>query len=544
MVMRVKKEQKFYTIRCVIYARFSSRAQREVSIDQQLKACKAYAEAHGMEVVCVYTDHAMTGTNDRRPDFQQMIADSDNHTFEFVIVYALDRFARDRYDSAVYKRKLKNNGVRVLSATEPITDDPAGCLMESLLEGMAEYYSKELSRKIRRGMEDNADRCLANGSMPLGYVRSKDGHYIVDEAEAMVVQEIFARVAKGDAFADIINDLNARGIKTKKGGTWNKSSFGKLLSNERYVGTYIYKDKKVEGAIPAIIERELFDKVQYRMLNKANPRNNPQKRRRDNSVYLLTGKLFCGRCNSPMVGISGTAKSSRLYHYYVCQRKRKEHACDKAPVSREWAELEVATTLHKYVFQDEVIEWLADKAVEYQKKNGESVAIASLKAQLAEVQKSIKNVMAAIEQGIITPTTKERLMQLEAEEGGLKARLVMAESEAALNITKEEFIVLLRKFGEGDVKDKRYQEMLFDTFLIAAYLYDDHLRVVFNHSGKNNEVVVPFELTETEKEADTSMEVRIDSAPLHQSGLIRTPTIYMVAGLFVLVAPYSTAARR
>lgn len=506
MVMRVKKEQQNYTSRCVIYARFSSRAQREVSIDQQLKECKAYAEAHGMQVVHIYTDHAMTGTNDRRPDFQQMIADSEKHSFEFVLVYALDRFARDRYDSAVYKRKLRNNGVRVLSATELITDDPSGVLMESLLEGMAEYYSKELSRKIRRGIEDNADRCLATGSMPLGYIRSQDGHYVVDEPAALVVQEIFARVAKGDSFADIAADLNARGIKTKKGAAWNRSSFGVMLRNERYVGTYIYKDKKVEGAIPAIIDRQLFDKVQFRMLNKSNPRNNPQKRRRENSVYLLTGKLFCGRCNSPMVGISGTAKSLRLYHYYVCQRKRKERTCDKAPVSREWAELEVATALYKNVFRDEVIEWLADKAVAYQQKKSETVAIALLKAQLAEVQKSVKNVMTAIEQGIITPTTKDRLMQLEAEEGGLKARLAMAESNAALTITRDDFIVLLRKFSEGDVHDKRYQELLFDTFLIAAYLYDDHLKVVFNFTEKNNEVIIPFDVAEAEEEADCSIE--------------------------------------
>ena len=139
------------TRKAVIYARYSSHSQRDVSIDQQIRACKLFAERQSIEVVEIYDDRATTGTNDRRPAFQRMIKDADRADWQFVIVYSLDRFARDRYDSAVYKRRLKECGVKVLSAMENISDDPTGILMESLLEGLAEYYSKELSRKIRRG---------------------------------------------------------------------------------------------------------------------------------------------------------------------------------------------------------------------------------------------------------------------------------------------------------------------------------------------------------------------------------------------------------
>lgn len=242
----------------VIYARYSSHSQRDVSIEQQVRACKQFAERHGIEIVKVYDDRALTGTNDRRPGFQKMIQDAKKSSWNYVIVYTLDRFARDRYDSAVYKRQLKDAGVKVLSAMENISDDPTGVLMESLLEGLAEYYSKELSRKIKRGMSDNAGKCMVNGSLPLGYVRGTDGHYAIDEAEADIVREIFRRTANGEKFISIINDLNNRCILTKRGSHWNRSSFNTLLSNERYVGIYIHGDVIIPGGIPRIIDQSLF----------------------------------------------------------------------------------------------------------------------------------------------------------------------------------------------------------------------------------------------------------------------------------------------
>ena len=182
----------------------------------------------------------MTGTNDNRPEFQQMILDSASCAFSFVIVYTLDRFSRDRYDSAVHKHTLKENGVKVLSAMENIQDNPVGALMESVLEGFAEYYSKELAQKIRRGKRDNAEKCMVNGPLPYGYRKGKDGRYEIIPEEARIVQEIYQRVIYGEMFISILNDLNARGVPTKSGGKWNKSSFNTLLHNPKYFGVYQY----------------------------------------------------------------------------------------------------------------------------------------------------------------------------------------------------------------------------------------------------------------------------------------------------------------
>lgn len=156
----------------VIYARFSSHSQTEQSIEGQLKVCYEYAESNHYTVVGEYIDRAISGTTDNRAEFQRMISDSDKHTFEGVLVYQLDRFARNRYDSAINKAKLKKNGVRVLSAKENIADDASGILVEGVLESMAEYYSVELSQKIHRGMAINAEKCLSNGSTPVWASRS------------------------------------------------------------------------------------------------------------------------------------------------------------------------------------------------------------------------------------------------------------------------------------------------------------------------------------------------------------------------------------
>ena len=516
----------------VIYARYSSHSQRDVSIEQQVRACEAFAERNGIQIAHIYEDRSLTGTNDKRPGFQQMIKDAKKGGWAYVIVYTLDRFSRDRYDSAVYKRTLKDCGVKVLSAMENISDDPTGVLMESLLEGLAEYYSKELSRKIRRGMSDNASKCMVNGSLPLGFVRGSDGRYAIDEAEAAVVREIFQRVLNGDKFSEIIADLNARCIKTKTGKQWNKSSFNRLVTNERYTGVYIYGETRIEGGIPQIIDRATFDAVQAKLHSKSNPRksDNPQRRRRDDSIYLLTGKLFCGHCKAPMVGVSGKSQGATPYYYYVCKGKRTDHSCDKKNVRREHIEEFVATALRDTMLTDTAIVNLAHAAVEYQNANRDLAAVASLQNQLKDVETRINNITAAIEAGIFTATTQKRLMELEAEQRNITAQLSLAREEAESGLTLEEMIAAMEIFKNGDVTDKSYQEALIDTFLVAAYVYDDTVKFVFRIGDHDEDLTVPFDIDDVE-----FSETCIASATLHQNVLYEHfgITVIMIGDLFV-----------
>lgn len=248
----------------VIYARYSSHSQTEQSIEGQLQTCYDYAKNNGHTVIGEYIDRAQSGSTDSRADFQRMIADSDRHTFEAVLVYQLDRFARNRYDSAINKAKLKKNGVRVISARENISDDASGILVEGVLESMAEYYSAELSQKIRRGLDINAEKCLSNGSNPgLGYYVDKERRFHIDPAGAATVREIFELYASGKTVTEIITYLNGKQVKTSLGKAFNKNSLHRLLRNKRYIGYYIYKDTETPGGMPRIIEDELFERVQH-----------------------------------------------------------------------------------------------------------------------------------------------------------------------------------------------------------------------------------------------------------------------------------------
>lgn len=513
-----------------VYLRYSSHAQRDVSIEQQLRACEIFADRQAIKIVATYEDHALTGTSDRRPGFQQMIKDSAHADWQYVIVYTLDRFARDRYDSAVYKRQLKNNGVKVLSAMENISDDPTGILLESMLEGLAEYYSKELSRKIRRGMEDNARKCMANGSLPLGYVRGADGRYEISTAEALLVQEIFTRVADGDSLNDIIKDMNSRGARTKKGREWNKSSFNKLLSNERYTGIYIYGETRIPGGIPRIISDELFSAVQYRLHNKPNSRagGDPQRRRRECSIYLLTGKLFCGHCGQPMVGISGKSQGAHPYYYYVCKGKRIEHNCDMPMVRREKIEETIAQAIREYVLNDQIIYALADAAIEHQDRNFSNYEVDTLKSRLSDIKKSISNIVAAIEAGIFSEATQARLADLENEEHQVTGQLAIAEAEADQRLTRNEIIAALKLYQNGDIADKNYQESLIDTFLIKAYLHSDKIIIFFNLGDKSKEITMSLDNL-----GMLDPETCITDPSLHQITLYKQTPIFMIEDLFV-----------
>lgn len=479
--------------KAVIYARYSSGAQRNVSIDQQIKACRSFAERQEIEIVGIYEDRALTGTNDKRPGFQKMISDSAKQEWSYVIVYTLDRFARDRYDSAIYKRKLKDNGIRVLSAMEHLTDDPTGILMESVLEGFAEYYSRELAQKTRRGMIDNAEKCLVNGPLPVCFERGADGRYAVYEPEAVIFREACSRVLNGETVATIAHDLQQRGLRTRKGKLWTREMLYHALGNERYAGVYIYGDIRIDGGVPAVVSRETFDAIQHILSTKPHPRRSlsePTRRRTENGMYLLTGKLYCGACGSPMVGVSGRGKCGVVYYYYAC-KNQKLHQCTTAPVRRDQIEWDVANAIREYVLDDAGISAITNAVIERQKQSETQMELQGLKDQLSDVQRSIRNIMNAIEQGVFVPTVQKRLVELETQDQQLRARVAVLEAQAAHLPTRDDIIALLTMYQNGNPDNKDYQQALIDTFLRAAYVYDDHLDLVFTIGDKNKTVTIP-----------------------------------------------------
>ena len=246
----------------VIYARYSSHGQTEQSIEGQLHDNYRWAEQNGMTVVAEYIDRALTGTKDQRPDFLRMIDDAANKHFEYVIVWKLDRFARNRYDSAIYKSKLKKCGVKVVSAMENITDSPEGIILEGLLESMAEYYSANLSENTIRGKRETAAKGYWNGGHPpLGY-KVVDRKLVEDEKTAPIVRYVFEQYAKGQSKAKVIQHLSSKGIKSVTGGELTYSCLNTVLRNQTYIGKPTYNGEVIEGLAEPLLSEDLFWKVQ------------------------------------------------------------------------------------------------------------------------------------------------------------------------------------------------------------------------------------------------------------------------------------------
>ena len=459
----------------VIYARYSSDNQREESIEGQIRECTAYAEKNGITIVKHYIDRAISAKTDNRPEFQQMIKDSDKKLFDIVLVWKLDRFARNRYDSARYKTQLKKNGVKLMSATEIISDGPEGIILESVLEGYAEYYSADLSEKVIRGMTENALKGkFSGGAIPFGYTINADRRFEIDPLTAPFVAEAFQRYNDGQTMREIRDWLNEKGIKNKRGGPMTFNVIQHMLSNRRYIGELKYRDVLIPDAIPPIVSVELFNDVQEKMLkNKKAPA-----RRKAEDDYLLTTKLFCGYCGALMFGESGTSRTGEVHRYYKCATAKKHKGCKKKTVRKQWLEDLVVNQTMQLVKDDAAMESIIAKVMELQNKENTNIPL--YEKQLRDAESGIQNMLNAIQAGILTSSTKERLEQLEETKRELEARI--AEEKLAKPKVTEEFIRFwLLRFRKLDMSLKDQRQALVDTFINAIYLYDDKVLITFNY---------------------------------------------------------------
>ena len=468
----------------VIYARYSAGPrQTDQSIEGQLRVCTDFCKQRGLTVVDTYCDRHISGRTDERPEFQRLIADAKKKKFAAVVVYKTDRFARNKYDSALYKRELKRNGIQIFYAAESIPDGPEGIILESLMEGLAEYYSAELAQKIKRGMHESALKCQSTGSgRPLGYRVDEQKHFQIDPEAAQAVQIIFDKYIQGESNEAICELLNARGFRTAQGNLFNKNSINRIIKNRKYIGEYRYQDIVIEGGVPAIISRETFCLAQAEM-ERRRTRKRPKSPKAE---YLLAGRLFCGHCKTPMQGVSGTGKTGNKWYYYYCANNRgKTRTCDKKQVSRDRLEKAVVDFTVQYVLQEDVLADLAHKVYAAQERQNDTAAeIAVYEKKLADNKKAISNVLRAIESGAATQTLPARLQELENEQAIIEGELAYLKGHK-LEFSEDQILFALTKHLEpypGET-EQDYRRRIICDFVSEVYAYDDHLLIFFNISG-------------------------------------------------------------
>ena len=489
--------------RTAIYARYSSDNQRTESIDEQVRACRYFAQQTGeYDIIAVYKDEALSGYKNihKRDGFSQLMADAEAGKFEAVMVYELSRFSRNGSDTIVYTEKLAKLDIEFVSVRERLDRTPEGRMMMYVITGMNEYYSANLAIEVMRGLKENAYNAKhTGGTPPLGYDLDKDGHYIINPLEAAAVRLIYEMYLAGNGYTPIIDALNAAGYKTKRGGCFGKNSLYDLLRNEKYTGTFVYnrtekvqngrqnrhkyKDDadviRVPNAFPAIITNEEYKEVMKRMKEQAH-KGARNKAKRD---YLLSGKVYCGHCGKAMHGDTRTRKGYQ-YAYYTCGN-HSIHQCDLKSVKADLLEAEVIRQLNSTFFTPEVCTRVAEKIMIMSAEPHDEMMINDLRRQSAALKKKIDNGTKAILDGVDSDELREAVKECSRQKKAIDSRILELESAVDnADRTVEEFEQMFKECADIGKLPPEQQRKIIEKLVWRIYVYanpDDsgyHIKIV------------------------------------------------------------------
>ena len=465
--------------RAAVYARYSSHNQTEQSIEGQLRDAYSFAERNGITIVAEYVDRAISGTTDSRPQFQKMIRDAEKRQFSMVLVWKLDRFARNRYDAAMYRNKLKKCEVKIQSVMENISDAPEGVILESVMEGMAEYYSRNLAENVKRGQRESILKgWFPGGHIPYGYIHA-DHRLVPDPEKLPVVQEIFERYAHGERTSVIIADLNERGIRCKNGRPFTVNSIDRLLENTTYIGEYRFAGQVVEGCADQIITNELFTMAAAR---RAANRRAPAAARKPRARFLLLGKLFCGDCGANMAGDSGTGRHGETHMYYTCRHRKADKICKNKRLRKDDIEYIICKLISDFLMDKRrpALEIMAE-CIEKELNTGfEMAEIKELENQLrsieADLEKLVDSLIHMPESA--RPRIGKRMEELEKQRIDIDVLLAKKRLQSCDVFTKETFLKYM-KLMMTDLEDERNRIFIIDKFLDSAYSYSDGRLVIY-----------------------------------------------------------------
>ena len=460
-----------------IYARFSFHSQNEQSIEGQLRVCREFAKNNGIVIVHEYIDRALSGTSDKRPEFLRMIEDARHKKFEIVLVYQLDRFARNRYDSAIYKNRLQKCGVKVLSAKENITDDASGILVEGLLESMAEYYSKELAVKVKRGIKESRIKGnFTGGYVSYGYniVNKK---WVVNETEAAFVRKMFADYQSGKQLKTIAKELNESGIRNNLNLVFRVNMILRILHSKKYIGI-IEGDITYTDIVPPIVDKELFEAVNKRL----EVHKHKAAHARPDIPYYLSGKLNCGYCWTGMTAETGTSKTGKIHSYYKCfKRKLDGSACGKENITRDKLEGIIVEKTIKHVLLPDIIDDISKRVADaFNSAIEDDTVLVSLEQQLKQTKNAITNIMKAVENGFYNAASQERMLALEVEKTRLEDEIAVQSAKSIKPMSADEVKAFIKLFAEADYSDDWNKHRLLEMFVHKVILYDDKVIIIYN----------------------------------------------------------------
>ena len=476
--------------KAVCYLRYSPGPdQDENSIMGQRNDITEYAEREGYSLIGEYIDRAKSAKSDKnRDNFLRMIADSEHGAFQYVIVWQLDRFARSRADSAIYRGILEKNGVKLISTKENIANNSSGIILQGVLETLAEYYSYELAEKIRRGYATKAAKCLyLGGVIPLGYYVDEHRKFQLNEATFSFVVTAFDMYASGKTIREINEYLNNNNVKSSLGNSFTKNSLSSFFSNRAYIGEYKFGSTIVPGGMPRIVDDETFERVQQRMGEK----KKASSKGKAVEEYILTPRLYCGTCFTRshehilMTGESGTSKQKKLHSYYKCNLAKKKK-CDKTTVRKKYVE-DLVVDIAREQLTDENLDIIAKEAELIYQSQHDGSNMKRLKKALKECETATENLLKALEQGQAADIITAQLVKRQAEAQELK-KLIAKEELIYSDFDVNKLRFFLYSLKNGDINDIKYRKALISLFINRVYLFDGKVTIIFNTDKKPVEV--------------------------------------------------------
>ena len=495
----------------VVYARYSSTNQTEQSIEGQMHVCEDYARRNNILIVDSYIDRAISGTTDNRESFQKMLKDSNNKKWDYVLVYKLDRFARNKFESAIHRKHLKDNGIKLLSAMENIPETPEGVLLESLLEGMNQYFSEELAQKVSRGLHESRMKGHCIGSVPYGYIK-ENKILKINEEESNILNRIFNDYNSGKTILQISRDLTNENITNNNGNPFIPQTIRDYLKRKLYTGEYEINGKQYNNIYPQIITKELFTMVNER-LNK----NRYGCRKDNHEIFKLKDKVFCGYCNRKMYPVSAISSNGTHLRYYTCISTKKDN-CNNKRIYKDFLESCVNKVILATFNNPINLETISNKIYEVHKKRADNKSsLNSLKSDLQKVNIYIKNIMSAIEKGVFTHTTKNRLEELEKQQIELQQKVIIEQSKERYELTIED----IQNFFKYTIKE--FPNQVFDYLVKFVRVYNDKLEIGLNYmlnpiENSNEQIIqkVFTEIHETQRIfKGNSIKTRIDTYDIY-----------------------------
>lgn len=453
-----------------IYARYSCDNQTEQSIEGQIHVCQEYAKQNDIYIVDEYIDRAMTATNDNRAGFQRMLTDSAQKKWQIVLVYKLDRFARNKFEAVINRKRLSDNGIELVSAMERIPDGPEGKLMAGMLEEFNQYFSLELAQKVKRGMRETRRKGLFQGGNLLYGYKVVDRKIYIDDERVEIVKYIYEQFAVGKYVREIIAELTAEGV-LYKGKPFAENTVFRILKNKKYSGVYKHEDEIVDNMYPRIVPETLFQTV------RAKVEKNRYGKKSVKVDYLFKHKMICGYCGNPISSETGTARNGETKYYYKCRGRKVQHnGCEQRIIRKELLEEYIINTIVGELSKTINVKFIVSKLLELQDKQiAANSTVSYLEKEKVKTEKALQNLISAIEQGIISKTTNKRLHELEQQQEDYERLLAIEKSKTAVKLSEDE----IRSYYEAALKMEA--RMIVTCIIKQIVLYNDKIKIYLNN---------------------------------------------------------------